>query len=421
LMVSGLPVAFCFFLVCMIGILVYWGGASGMELLVTSIESSIATFSMLPLPLFVLMGDVMFHSGIAPQMISALDKWMGRLPGRLSLLAVGAGTLLGALTGVSMASVSILGTTLVPEMKKKGYDAAMSVGPILGSAGLAILIPPSPLAVLIASIAEISVGGLLVAAIMPGLLLAVLFAVYIILRCVFQPAVAPVYEVQHVPFSEKLVDTVRYILPVGIIIFFVIGVMLLGIATPTESAATGALSCFILAALYKKFNWQLVKKSLSDTVNTTGMMLLIIAASTAFSQILVFSGVSTGLSRFVLDLPIAPILIIVAMQLVGVILGMFMTIIAIIMICTPIFIPVVIALGFDPMWFSAIFLVNIQLGPLSPPFGLDLYVMKGVVPGDITMGKIYTAAIPFCVLNLVAMALVIVFPKIALWLPQVMS
>ncbi|GAG99364.1 unnamed protein product, partial [marine sediment metagenome] len=264
LMMLGLPVAFGFLVVAFIGIFIL-SGEPGLEKLTSSFVRSVASFSLLPLPLFVLMGEVMFHSGIAPKMMYALDSWLGRLPGRLALLAVGSGTLLATLTGNNMASVAIMGSVLIPDMEKRGYKKPMTLGPILGSGGLAILIPPSGLAVLVGAIGEVSIGKILIGIIIPGLLLALLYAAYIIVRCWLQPSMALPYEVSHVSLRDKMVDTVKYILPLGFIIFMVVGVIFLGVATPTEAAASGAFGTFILAAIYKRLNWQTVKKALTGT------------------------------------------------------------------------------------------------------------------------------------------------------------
>ncbi len=420
IMSSGMLTAFCFMLINVVGIFFFWGGEAGLMQLILSIRSSVSTFMLLPLPLFLLMGEVMFHSGIAPLMITTIDKWLGRLPGRLGLVAVGAGTLFSTLTGASMASVAMLGSTLVPEMEKRGYKKPMSLGPILGSGGLAMMIPPSGLAILLGALAEISIGKLLIAIIIPGLLMAALYVSYIIGRCYLQPSIAPPYEVPPIPLLEKLVSTVRYILPVGLIVFLVVGVILLGMATPTEAAATGALGTFILAALYRRLNWEVVKKSLSGTIGMTGMVLIIIAGARAYGQLVAYSGAATGLVQFVTSLPLIPILILIGMQVILLILGMFMSIVAIMMITLPLFMPIVITLGFDPVWFAVIFLLNIEMGTTSPPFGLSLFVMKGVAPPDTTIGDCYRAALPFLYCDLIAMALIITVPAIALWLPGLM-
>lgn len=417
LMATGMPIAFCFLLINVIGVFVFFGGAVGLEQLIISIYSNLATFILLPLPLFILMGEMLFHSGMGPNMLDVLDKWLGRLPGRLGLLAVGGGTLFSVLTGVSVGSVAMLGGTLVPEMEKRGYKKPMSLGPILGSGGLAIMVPPSGLAILLGAIGKISIGRLLIGIIAPGLLMAALYATYIVTRCRLQPSIAPAYEVPPTPLSEKLVATIRYILPVGFIIFLVTGVILLGIATPSEAAATGAIGMLILAAAYRRLNWEVVKKSTSGTLRVTGMIFLIIAGAKSFSAILAFSGATAGLAELTAALPIAPIVVVIIMQVVVLIMGAFMESVSIMMITLPIFIPTILALGFNPVWFGVMYLLNIEMGLTSPPFGLALFVMKGVAPPDTTMRDIYLAALPFLGCDLIAMALIIAFPSIALWLP----
>jgi tripartite ATP-independent transporter DctM subunit len=353
-------------------------------------------------------------------MMDAVDKWLGRLPGRLGLEAVAGGTILSTLTGASMASVAILGSVLVPEMEKRGYKKPMSLGPILGSGGLAIMIPPSGLAVLSGAIGLISIGKILIGIVIPGLLMAVFYASYIIIRCLLQPSIAPAYDVPHIPLIEKLVATVRYILPLGFIIFMVIGVIILGITTPTEAAATGAFGCFILAALYKRLNWDVVRKSIGGALSITLMMFLIISGAKAFGQVLAYSGASRGLIEFATGLPLAPIFILVAMQVVILIMGTFMDVVAIMMVTLPLFMPIVLTLGFNPVWFLVIFLLNIEMATTTPPFGLSLFVMKGVAPPDTTMGDVYKAGLPFLGCDLIVMALLITFPAIALWLPALM-
>ncbi|MFC1868407.1 TRAP transporter large permease subunit [Thermodesulfobacteriota bacterium] len=421
LMATGMPAAFCFQLIILIGGPLIWGYEAGMMQVILGIANSVVTFTILPLPLFILMGEVMFQSKIAPRMVDTLNNWLGRLPGRLSLLAIGAGTIFSTLTGASMASVAMLGGTLVPEMEERGYKKPMSIGPILGSGGLAIMIPPSGLAVLLGAIGEISIGNLLVAIIVPGLMMAALYAGYIILRCKLQPSLAPSYEVHPGSLSQKLVSTARYILPLGFIIFLVVGVIFVGIATPTEAAATGAMGCFILTAFYGRLNWELIRKTLRETLKVTTMMFMILTGAKVFSQILAFGGAVAGLAEFAMTLNLPPILIIVAMQIVLLILGMFLDIVAIMMITLPIFMPVVLALGFDPLWFGVIYLLNMEMATTTPPFGLSLFVMKGVAPLDTTMGDIYRAAIPFLTCDVIAMLLIMFFPSITLSLPRLMN
>ncbi|MFC1906963.1 TRAP transporter large permease subunit [Chloroflexota bacterium] len=420
LMVAGMPVAFSFLTVNVVFMYLFWGGSVGLGQLLESLFTAVGSFTLLPVPLFLLMGEVMFRSGIAPHMMDVLDKWLGRLPGRLGILAVGGGTIFATLSGASMASVAMLGSVLVPEMETRGYKKPMSLGPILGSGGLAIMIPPSGLAVLLGAIGEISVGRILIAIIVPGILMAVLYATYIILRCQLQPSIAPAYEVITPPWSEKLLDALRYVLPLGLIFFLVVGLIFLGVATPSEAAATGALGTFILAAVYGKFNWTLVKESVMGTVRVTVMVFMIIAGAMAFSQIVAFSGASRALVNFTLGLPLQPLFIVGAVLVVSLFLGMFINLVAILMLTIPLFVPVIIALGFDPIWFAVIFLLTLEMGATSPPFGLALFVMKGVAPPGTTMGDCYKAALPFLGCDLIVLLMLLFYEPLVLWLPQLM-
>lgn len=419
LLALGMPVAFCFLLINVVGVFLFMGGEAGLSQLIVSLYASVTSFILLPLPLFVLMGEVMFYSGIAPFMIDALDKWLGRLPGRLSLLAVAGGTVFATLTGASMASAAMLGTILVPEMENRGYKKPMTLGPILGSGCLAIMIPPSGLAVFLGAVAEISIGDVLIAIIIPGIMIALIYTAYIIIRCQLQPSIAPAYAVEPSPLKEKLISTARYIVPIGFIIFLVIGVIILGIATPTEAAATGALGTFILAGIYGRLKWNVVKKSIDGALRTSIMMLFIIVGASVFSQLLAFTGASRGLVQVVLDLPLAPIFILIGMQVILLFLGCFMDPISIMMITVPLFMPVVYALQFDPVWWAVLYLANIETASITPPFGLSLFVMKGVAPADTKMSDIYLASLPFVGLILIALAVIIAFPAIALWLPGI--
>jgi tripartite ATP-independent transporter DctM subunit len=418
LMLTGMPIALCFFIINVVGMYFLFGGIMGLQNLINSLYNSLNSFILLPIPLFILMGEVMFQSKIAPILITVIGKWMGRLPGRLALLAVASGTLLSTLTGTSIASVAMLGSTLVPEMEAQNYKKPMTLGPILGSGGLAMLIPPSALAVLCGAIGEVSISRILVGIIFPGLLVAGIMAAYIIVRCRLQPEIAPEYDVKKVPMAEKVMDTVKYVLPQGLIIFSVIGLMFLGIASPSEAAACGAIGTCILAACYKRLNWEVIKRSTTSSLTVTGMILMIIGGAQAFSQILAFTGASAGLAGFATTLPVSPILVIIMMQLIILFLGCLMDVVSIMMITLPIFIPVVRQLGYDDVWFSVVYLINIEIAGISPPFGLSLFVMKGAAPKDTTMDDVYKAALPFIMCSLLAMTLIMAVPQIALWLPR---
>jgi tripartite ATP-independent transporter DctM subunit len=224
-----------------------------------------------------------------------------------------------------------------------------------------------------------------------------------------------------VPLSEKIMDLIKYVLPQGIIIFLVIGVIFLGVATPSEAAATGSIGTIMLAFVYKRMTWPVFKKSIIGTLSVSGMIFLIIAGATAFSQILAFSGATNGLSDIVMNLSLPPIVIIIIMMVIVLFLGSFMDVVAIMMITLPIFIPVVKSVGYSTVWFCVLFLLNLEMAMTTPPFGMSLFVMKGVAPEDTKMMDIYKAGLPFLGLDLLVMVLILVFPSLALWLPKLMS
>jgi len=413
---SGFPIAFGFLLINLVGILIFMG-PMGLQQMTLQMFSSLSTFALTPIPLFILMGELMFHSGIANNTIEVIDKWLGRLPGRLSLLAAGAGVLFAALSGSTLANTAMLGTVLLPEMRRRGYKTAMAVGPIIGVGGLAMLIPPSSLAVVLASIGHISVGKILVGGVVPGVILGTLIAAYVIVRCWLDPSLAPRYEVARASFMEKITGTAKYVLPLGFIIFMVLGLMLLGVATPTEAASSGALATILVTAVYGRLSWEMIKASFIGTLDISIMVFMIIAASNTFSSLLAFTGATRGLMGVVENLRVSPLVVLIAMQLIVFVMGTFMETISIMMICMPIFMPIVNMLGFDPVWFGVLMLVNFETGFITPPFGMLLFVMKGVAP-DLSIKEICYAAAPFILIEIFTMALVIVWPQIVLWLPN---
>jgi tripartite ATP-independent transporter DctM subunit len=416
---AGLPVFLAFTIVDVLGIYFLWGGAAGLGQLVHSIFSSISTFVLLPVPLFILMGELLFHSGAFVRAIDTLDKWMGRIPGRLCLLSIGGATLFSTLSGSSMGTAAMLGSLLLPEMQKRGYHKSISIGACM-SGSLAMIIPPSALAVVLGSLAEISIGKLLISGVLPGFFIAGLYIAYIVIRCKLQPSIAPAYSPRKVPWSEKIYALTKNVLPFASIIIVVTGLIFAGLATPTESAGMGVMTTFLLIALYKVMTWKVLKNSVDSTLRITVMMFMILTGSTAFSQILAFTGASRGLVELVVSFDLPNLVIIIVMQALMVVLGTFMEQVSIMMITFPIFMPLVHALGFDPVWFGLLVLINMQIGMTTPPFGLCLFVMKGVAPEGITMMDIYKSVIPFILIDLSAMLIIMFFPSIALFLPSFM-
>ena len=353
LMFIGLPVAFAFLVVNVVGAYLFFGGIPGMLQLVIQVSESLSTFTLVPVALFLVMGEIMFHSGIGNNLLDALDKWFGRLKGRLALMAVGGGVLFSALTGNSMGSIALLGSSLVPEMEKRGYKKPMSLGPILGSGGLAIMIPPSGLAVLLGVVAELSIGQILVAIILPGIIMAVLYTIYILGRCVIDPKVAPPFTVEAIPLSEKIKVTITQILPVGFIIFMVVGVIFVGWATPSESAASGALATFLLATFQGRMNWNIFKNAIVGSLEIGVMLLLIISGALAFTQMLAFTGATEGLVNLVLSLSASPLTIVGLMILTVILLGMLMSPVPIMLVTLPVLCQLWSSSGLTPYTLSS--------------------------------------------------------------------
>ncbi|MFH1488770.1 MAG: TRAP transporter large permease [Pseudomonadota bacterium] len=416
---AGLPVFLAFTIVDVVGIYFLWGGAAGLGQLIHSIFSSISSFVLLPVPLFILMGELLFHSGAFIRAIDTLDKWMGRLPGRLCILSVGGATIFSTLSGSSMGTAAMLGSLLLPEMQERGYHKSISIGACM-SGSLAMIIPPSALAVVLGSLAEISIGKLLISGIIPGFFIAGLYIAYIVIRCTLQPSIAPAYTPKRVPWSEKILSLVKNVLPFAFIILVVTGLIFAGLATPTESAGMGVVTTAFVIFLYKRLTLEVLKKSIDSTLRITVMMFMILTGSTAFSQILAFTGASRGLVELVVSFQMPDLVIVIVMQALMIILGTFMEQVSIMMITFPIFMPIVHTLGFDPVWFGLLTLINMQIGMTTPPFGLCLFVMKGVAPKGITMMDIYKSMIPFILIDMSAMLLIMFFPSIALFLPGFM-
>jgi tripartite ATP-independent transporter DctM subunit len=370
-------------------------------------------------PFFVLMGELLFHSGVFIKALDTMDRWMGRVPGRLCLLSVGGATLFSTLSGSSMGTCAMLGSVLLPEMQKRGYHKTLAIGSCMSGA-LAMVIPPSALAVILASLMEISIGKLLISGFLPGLVMAALYVSYILLRCVLQPGLAPDYSPAHYPWSTKMKSFAINVLPFGLIIFVVTGLIFAGIATPTESASMGIMATVAVVAIYKKVSLAIIRKSVESTLRITVMMFMILTGSTAFSQILAFTGATKGLVQLVVSFPLPHFTYIVVMQGLMIILGMFMEQVSIMMVTFPIFMPIVRAFGFDPIWFGLLTLINMEIGMKTPPFGLCLFVMKGVVPEGVTMADVFRSVVPFVILDMIAMLIVMIFPSIATVLPNLM-
>lgn len=421
LLAVGVPVAFAFFFINFVGAWIFLGGEAGMIQNVRSMVGAVALFALAPIPLFILMGEIMFQTGMAARAIDAIDRLVTRLPGRLSVVAIASGTVFSALTGSSMANTAMLGSTLIPEMMRRGYQPVMSMGPILGTGGIAVLIPPSGLTVLLGSLASISIADLLIAGIMPGILLAVLFVIYVVVRCSINPALAPAYDVPEMDLWQRWRPFLVYVLPLLAIFVVVVGSMLAGIATPTESAALGSVASVIAALGYRSLTWRNLLRSLDQTMRVSVMLFFIIAASITFAQILGFSGATGGMLQLVTSWKLGPYEIMFAMIAVLLFLGCFIEPLSMMMLTLPFFMPLARAAGLDLIWFGVVMLVMLEVSFITPPFGLLLFVMRGLAPPGTTTATIYRAALPYFLLHMVAVALILAFPFIATALPKFMT
>lgn len=416
-MAMGIPVAFAFLGANLVGAFLLMGGWIGLLQLVDNSTSLITSFTLVAVPMFVLMGALLFHSGLALRVFDALDALFGRIPARLSYLTVAGGATFSTLTGSTMANTAMLGSMMVPEMTRRGYARHMAIGPIIGTGGLAMLIPPSSLGVLLGSLARIDIGALLIAGLVPGLILAVLYCLVIFIQAKVDPGSAPAYQLMTVTRSTKLRLFMTNILPLGFVIFCVVGFILLGLATPSEAAAFGAISVAVLAAVFRCLTLVSLRKSLLSTVSITGMVFLLIISSSVFSQLLAFSGTSGAIIDWATAIESGPIAKLTLMFIVLLALGMFMDQISILLITIPVFFPLAQALGFDVVWFGVIVLLSLEMSLTTPPFGLLLFLMLGVAPKGTTLPNVAMAAFPYLICDAVLVIALIIAPGIALYLP----
>jgi tripartite ATP-independent transporter DctM subunit len=432
LMSAGVPVGVAFLGVNIAAATVFMGGSGGLfdraalgvSQLLSNGMASITIFAIIPVPMFLLMGEFFFHFGLADRMFNAVDKLTGRLPARLSYVTVAGGTAFATLSGSSMGSTALMGTLMVPEMTKRGYKKSMSIGPILGTGGLAMIIPPSALAVLLGTLAQLDIGKLLIAGIVPGLVLAAMYVVLIYVRSRLDPDAAPAYDVPRIPLLAKLRLIATDIVPMFGVVVLVIAMIMSGWATPSESAAFGCFFVLLLAFAYRSFNWRGFWAAAEGAARVTVIAFLIIFGSATFSQILAFSGASAGLIAWATGFDVSELTMLLIMFGVLLVLGCFMDQLSMMLLTVPVFFPLVKAefsFGLPEevrlIWFGVIMLLALEISLTTPPFGLLLFVMKGVSPPGTSMAEIYKAGLPFMGCAVLLVALLILFPEIASWLP----
>ncbi len=420
LLLAGVPAGFAFLGINLVGAIVYLGGEPGLMQMVRNAMASLTNFSLTPIPFFVLMGEVLFHTGVAMKAIDAFDNVIWRVPGRLAVIAVVAGTVFSAISGSTIATTALLGSLLLPQMLARGYHPKMAMGPIMAIGGVDMLIPPSALTVLLGSLAGISITGLLVAGVIPGLLLALVFVAYIVWRSWRDPSLAPSFD--HAPLKgwARWRPLVVYVTPLVAIFLVVIVAMSAGWATPTESAALGAAATIVVTVVYRSLSVANLIAALRGTAAITGVILFIIIGATTFSQILSFSGATNGLVSLVRDSGWPPAVVLTAMMAILLVLGCFLDQVSMMLITLPFYMPLVQHFGFEPLWFGVMYLICMQLGLLTPPFGMLLFTMRGVAPKSIPTSQIFAAVTPYVLFGLAMLLLIAIFPGLATWLPGVL-
>jgi tripartite ATP-independent transporter DctM subunit len=421
LLFLGLPVAFSFLVINLVGAWIFLGGDSGLMQLARNSVASVQSFALTPIPLFVLMGEVLFHTGIAVKVIDGVERLIRQVPGRLAVVAVVAGTIFSAISGSTIATTAMLGSLMLPMMLARGYHPTMATGPIMAIGAVDMLIPPSALTVLLGSLSGISISKLLIGGVMPGLLLSIAFVAYIIVRVKMDPSLAPKSEAARYTGWEHWRPFVLYVIPLVSIFVIVVASMAAGWATPTESAAIGAFATVVMAMIYRALSATNFMQALRGTVAISGMILFIIVGATTFAQILSFSGASNGLVQIITGQGLSASAVVAGMMLVLIFLGLFVDQVSMMMITLPIFMPIVQRLGVDPVWFGVMFLICMQLGLLLPPHGMLLMTMKGVAPPAVTMAHIFRAVTPYVVMSLLVLALVFAWPAVAVWLPALLG
>ncbi|HET9246909.1 MAG TPA: TRAP transporter large permease subunit [Xanthobacteraceae bacterium] len=421
LLFIGLPVAFAFMAINIVGAILFLGGDAGLSQMLRNSAAAVINFSLTPIPLFVLMGEVLFHTGLALKVIDGIERLVRQVPGRLAVVAVVAGTVFSAISGSTIATTAMLGSLMLPVMLSRGYNPVLATGPIMAIGAVDMLIPPSALTVLLGSLSGISISKLLIGGVVPGLMLSVAFVGYIIVRASANPTLAPATALEERSGWARYELLVRYVLPLVSIFVVVIGAMSGGIATPTESAALGALATMALAAAYRSLSFDALLKALRGTVGISAMILFIILGATTFSQILSFSGSTEGIVSNILGGGLTPFAILAGMMLLLIFLGIFVDQVSMMLITLPVFMPIVQRLGIDLIWFGVLYLICMQLGLLLPPHGLLLMTMKGVAPKEVTMAHIFRAVVPYVAMSLVLLVIIILVPAIATWLPNVLG
>jgi tripartite ATP-independent transporter DctM subunit len=418
LMAIGVPLGITTLAVSLGTALLYFGERAGFFIVAANVGEVLHKYELIAVPFFVFMANVLERSGIAKSLFDSMAIMGGRFRGSVAVQTCIVAVVLAAMSGIMGGEIVMLGLIALPQMLRLGYDRKLSIGIICAAGALATLIPPSVVLIVYGLAAQVSITKLFASSVVPGLLLATLYIGYILIRVRLNPAMAPIYDIPEtgLPFLKRLKFLRGAILP-GVLIGTVLGVIYSGIATVTEAAAVGAIGAVGVAAFRRELTWRMMRDAMRQTVLTVGSIIWLVLG--AISLIGIYNRIGGGefLRGVLTSLDVPPIMVIVVMMLIVMILGTFLEWIAILFITVPIFAPVVVDLGYDPIWFGVLFAMNIQIYYLSPPFGPACFFLKSVAPKSIELQEIFAAVLPFIALQALGMFLVLFFPQLALWLP----
>ncbi len=414
LLALGVPVVFA---LGSISVLITYliGGPDDLYVVATTTYRQITDHGLMTIPLFLLMGNFLIHSGISDRLFNALNLWLSNIRGGLAYVSIGVCVAL-AMCGGFGPGILTMGLIAVPAMLRHNYNRQLALGSVMAGGVLGEIIPPSIIMIIFAYISRISIGKIFFGGMIPGFLTALLYVVYIALRCALQPKMAPKMKEQ-VSWARRIAAIKEIVLPAGLVAA-VLGSIFLGIATPSEAAGIGAFGSFVVCILYRRLTWQVVSDSCLETLKISGMALWILVAATLFGVVYTSAGAQDMVMEIVEGLTVSRWLILLVMQLILLVFGMFMDDYAVLTICAPIFLPIAVYLGFNPIWFSIIFILNMQVAYLSPPFGWALILMKGVAPPEIHTKDIWRSVPPFAAIQLLVLVITMLFPQLALWLPD---
>ena len=421
LLICGAPIFVGFLTVNIIGVLYYFG-PRGFGLFANSIFSTATTDPLAAVPLFILMGELLFRSGGMEVLFSSVDRLIGRVRGRQYILCIILSAILGALSGAAMAVAGLLGRSLYPAMIKRGYDPKLSAGTILGGASLDPIIPPSVLAVILATVAQISTGKLLIAGVGPGILLTIMFLIYVWIRLWFDRSLAPDVSSEHDRDKGSVFLAILRMLPACFIFFLVMGLVMLGIATPTEAAATGVFGALVVSYYYGGLNRSMLREIFYTAVTVSCLLLLIMCCAVMFSQLLTFAGAPQFFGEMVkkMELPALPTIAIMLAVPFFLHILLFLDQVALFFILVPIYKPILAFFRIDEIWFFTMLLIVATVGGISPPFGYTLFAMKSALPNT-SMSELYKAAWPFVWIICFSIVIIAMIPGIATWLPGLMG